>query len=118
MYGNILLDLFKYHMIEWVYYSTTCFILKKQYICRSVDIPFFSFFSYYNTVPMFECYVIWCGSKNIYQKDMCLKVSGLCAQNMITILDSIINIIGEPIRPLNEHEIVHFNTNQGRCVLS
>ena len=36
--------------------------------------------------PIFECYVIKCGSKNGYQKDTCLKVIGLCAQNIIAIL--------------------------------
>ena len=31
--------------------------------------------------------------KNGYQKDMCSKEIGLCAQNVITILSSIVNII-------------------------
>ena len=39
--------------------------------------------------PILEWYVIWCGSKNGYQKDMSLKEIGLRAQNMITILGSI-----------------------------
>jgi hypothetical protein len=29
--------------------------------------------------------VVWCGSKNGYQKNMCLKEIGLCAQSMIII---------------------------------
>ena len=36
---------------------------------------------------IFELYVVWCASKNGYQKDMCLKEIGLHAQNMISILD-------------------------------
>ena len=35
-----------------------------------------------------------CGSKSGYQKDMYSKEDGLCAQNMITILGSIINLMG------------------------
>jgi hypothetical protein len=31
------------------------------------------------------------------RKDMCLKEIVLCAQNMITVLSSIINMIGDPI---------------------
>ena len=38
--------------------------------------------------------VVWCGFKNEYQKVIYLKELGLRVQNMITILDSIINIIG------------------------
>ena len=44
--------------------------------------------------PIFEWYVVRCGSKNIYQKDTCLKEIRLLAQNIITILGSIANIIG------------------------
>ena len=42
----------------------------------------------------FEWYVVGCGSKNGYQKDVCLKEIGLRAQNMITILGSIVDVIG------------------------
>ena len=38
--------------------------------------------------------MVRCGSKNGHQKDMCLKEIGLRAQNMLTILGSIVNIIG------------------------
>ena len=41
---------------------------------------------------IFEWYVVWCDFKNNYQKDMCSKKIGLYAQNMITILGSIVNI--------------------------
>ena len=53
--------------------------------------------TYFNQTPIFELYTVLCGSKNGYQKDMCLKEIGFCAQSMITILcsiNSIINIIG------------------------
>ena len=43
--------------------------------------------------PVFE-WLIRCGSKNRHQKDMCLKEIGLQAQNMLTILGSIANMIG------------------------
>ena len=36
--------------------------------------------------------MVWCGSNNRYQKDMCLEEIGLRAQNMIAILGSIIEI--------------------------
>ena len=44
---------------------------------------------------MFERYVVWYGFKNRYHKDTWLKEIGLLALNMITILGSIINIIGK-----------------------
>ena len=42
---------------------------------------------------IFEWYVVLHGSKNVYQKDTCLKEIGLHVQNMMTILSSIANII-------------------------
>ena len=50
--------------------------------------------TYLNQTPIFEWYVIRFSSKNKYQKDMCLKESELHAQNMITILGSIVSIMG------------------------
>ena len=44
--------------------------------------------------PIFEWYVLWCGFKNILQKDMFPKNIALCVQNMITIMNSTINING------------------------
>ena len=45
--------------------------------------------------PIFEWYVVWYGSNNRYQKGiMCLEAIRLRDQNMITILGSIVNIIG------------------------
>ena len=42
--------------------------------------------------PIFQWYVVRCGSKNIHQEDMHLKEIGLGAQTML-ILGSVVNII-------------------------
>ena len=47
--------------------------------------------------PVFERYVVRCGSKNWHQIYMCLKEIGLCAQNMLIILGSIVNMIGRDL---------------------
>jgi hypothetical protein len=45
---------------------------------HKVDVP--------NSVTrIFEWYVVWCDSKSKYQRDICLKETGLRGQNMITI---------------------------------
>ena len=41
--------------------------------------------------PVFETYVVRCGSKNGYQRDTNSKEIGRCAQNMLVILGSMIN---------------------------
>ena len=58
--------------------------------------------------------MIRCGSKNKYQKNVCLKESELHAQNLITILGSIVNIMGRRIWPFNEdeNENLHFDDEQ------
>ena len=38
--------------------------------------------------------MVKCGSKNGYKKDKSSREIGLCALNMITILGSVVNIIG------------------------
>jgi hypothetical protein len=40
-------------------------------------------------------FILRCGSKNGHEKDMCLVKVRLRAQNMLTILVSIVNMIGE-----------------------
>jgi len=45
-----------------------------------------SLFNFLIRTPIFEWFVVWRGSINGCQKEMCLKEIGLCAQNMITIL--------------------------------
>jgi hypothetical protein len=61
----------------------------------------------------FERFVVWCGFKNNYQKDVLLKEVGLCVQNMITILSSISNTIwgggGDMYDQFKEHENLHFD---------
>ena len=47
-----------------------------------------------NQTPISEWYVVRCGSKSGYQKDMCLKGIRLRSQNMITILGPIVNVLG------------------------
>ena len=49
--------------------------------------------NYHNSTPKFKWYVIWCGVKNGYPKDNCLKEIGMHAHNMIIILGLIANII-------------------------
>ena len=44
--------------------------------------------------PIFEWYVVRCGSKNGHQTDKCFEI-GLCTQNMLTILGSMLNMIGD-----------------------
>jgi hypothetical protein len=39
-------------------------------------------------IPIFERYVVWCGSKNGYQEDMYLIEIGLHAQNIITLMST------------------------------
>ena len=40
-----------------------------------------------------ECWVVRCGSKKGYQEDMCFEEIGLHAQNMLTILGSLVKTI-------------------------
>ena len=49
--------------------------------------------------PIFELYVIICGTKYGYQNDMSFKATELCVQNMLTIHGSMVNMIwgGGPI---------------------
>lgn len=60
---------------------------------------------------IFERFAVWCGFKNNYQKDVLLKEVGLCVQNLITILRSILNIIwegsGDMYDQYKEHENLH-----------
>ena len=64
----------------------------RTYTCGPIkgDVP--NLVTYLNQTPMFESYAVKYGSKNVYHKDMCLKVIGSRAQNL-TILGSIVNII-------------------------
>ena len=48
--------------------------------------------TYLNLSPILEWCMATCEPKNGYQKGMWLKEIGLCAQNLLSILDSTINI--------------------------
>ena len=63
-----------------------------KYVPRKVDVP--KSITTITWTPIFKCYVVRCGSKNWQQKDMWLKEIELCAQNMLTILSLIVNMIG------------------------
>ena len=52
--------------------------------------------------PIFEWYVVRLRPKNRHQKSMWLEEIGLTPQNMITIVDSIVNIIREGLHFDNE----------------
>ena len=43
-----------------------------------VDNPYL--FTFLIRTPIIEWYVVWCGCRSRYQKDMCLKVIGLYVQ--------------------------------------
>jgi hypothetical protein len=43
---------------------------------------------------IFECYVVWYGFKSGYRKDLYMRKIGPLLKKMITILGSIVNIIG------------------------
>jgi hypothetical protein len=49
---------------------------------------------YLNETPTFEWWVVRFRIKNGHQKEMCSKEIGLQAQNVLTILSSIVNTIG------------------------
>ena len=61
-----------------------------------------------NWTPIIEWHVVRCGSKNIHQKDVtCFEQTGLFAQNLLTILCSIVNIIKGGLYDLNKKENLH-----------
>ena len=65
-------------------------------------------FTFFIMTPIFEWYVVRCASNNGYQKEIRLTKIEICAQDLMIIFNSIINIIGEEGRtlwPLNEHAI-------------
>lgn len=50
--------------------------------------------TYLNQPPIFEWYVVTCGCKNGHQIDICSEEIGLRAQHLVTVLGSVVNIIG------------------------
>lgn len=49
--------------------------------------------TYLESTSVFGWCMVGCGSKNGHQVDICLEETGLCVQNMLTILDSKVNIM-------------------------
>ena len=62
------------------------------YTCRPIKVEMPNLVTYPNQTHVFESYVMRCGSKNEYHKDMCIKAIGLCTQ-ILTILGLIVNTI-------------------------
>jgi hypothetical protein len=60
----------------------------KDFLEAKVDVP--NSVVNLNQTSIFEWYMVWCGFKNGYQKDVSLKELGIHAQNMITIRGSIV----------------------------
>lgn len=57
--------------------------------------------------------MVGCECKNEHQKDICWKDIDLCAQNMLTILDTMVNIIGGgAIWSLTIVEDLHFEDEE------
>ena len=73
-------------------------------------------FTHLTQTTIFEWYVVCCGFKNGRQKYTCLKEIGLHAQDMITILGSIFNIIDrgpeDHIWPFKKHINLYCNNVQ------
>ena len=66
--------------------TVVCFISLKKW--TGVDAP--KWVTYLDHTPIFEWYVVRCGSKNNIKKDMCLQEIVLCPQNMISFLGLIV----------------------------
>ena len=76
-------------------YERLQFLVCKQTIesfCSKVDVPKSNIAII--RAPIVEWYVIRYEPKIGHQKDMCSKQIGLCAQNMLTIIAPIMNMIG------------------------
>ena len=59
--------------------------------------------------PIFEWNVDWCGSKNKHQNNICLKEMGRRAQNTLTILSSMVNMIVRPTLSFTKQKNLHFD---------
>ena len=60
----------------------------------SIKIDMLDSVTYLNRTPIFEWYMVRFGSKDGHQKDICLKEIGLRAQTIITVLGSVVNLLG------------------------
>lgn len=61
--------------------------MRDKFVCNETNV--LNLVAYLNWPFIFEWDVIWCGFKNGYKKYMNFKEIGFCADNVITILDSI-----------------------------
>jgi len=83
----------------WLHHSNNCYHLGFLEILKKGTLDYISKFdmpksiTYLNQTPTIEWYAVRYDSNNIYHIDTCLEEVGLCAQNMITILGSIVYII-------------------------
>lgn len=84
----------------------------RQMSLHEVDNP--DSVSFVISTPIFKWYVIRCGSKNRYQKDVCSEEIGPHAQNLTAFLGSIVNIIRGDIYDhlLISMRILHFTMSK------
>ena len=67
-----------------------------------------------NHIPLkYTCLIKISASQKMDTKKTCLKEIWLCAQNMISILSSIVNIIGGTYMMNNEQKNLHFDSESG-----
>ena len=106
--GNViqreLVSMKSYCIIFYMEYKGSCFhkACGKKFRLESCRVNLYTWLqmghaphlvTYLDWTPLFECYMLWCGSKNKYQKGiLCFKKIGVCAQNMKTVISSIVNI--------------------------
>jgi hypothetical protein len=66
--------------------------------------------NFLNMTPIFEWHMVWCGPKNGHHTNICVKEIEQHAQNMITVLNTIVNIMRRVnITISNMHENLHFD---------
>ena len=58
-------------------------------------------------LAVFKWWVVGCGSKTEHQDDMYVDEIGLLAQHLLTVLGSIVNIVGRTLWSFNEPEKLH-----------
>ena len=87
-----------YNVVSMLYFTSPSLNLQSpreslNFMSFEIDVPHSD--TSLRRTPIFECLVVRCGSKNGYLKGiMRLKEIKLHVENMITILGSIVNVIG------------------------
>jgi hypothetical protein len=71
----------------------TCKLRHARQLYTKVRRPYSA--TFLSEYPIFQWCVVRCGSKDGHQKEISLIEIGLHAQNLLAILGSIVNIIGE-----------------------